>query len=250
MKSRKALTLGLGLLIISLLAFALYFYQTKNKAVLRLDALSKNLGHVEEGKDLVADFTFFNDGLKPLRIFDVKSDCGCTDLSWKSAEIPPGKSSHLTVHIDTTMKQGAVTKQIRFASNDPDFSFGALNMQVDVENLHTKGNMTEGGRAKIFTDEKCAHCHVDMGVGAFGKELFEADCAMCHRVQKESKILVGPELEALSFNTPAQIARLREVISFGSKTHRSMPGFLDKAGGPLAKEQVDSLVDYLKSIKH
>ncbi|MBK7749707.1 MAG: DUF1573 domain-containing protein [Candidatus Obscuribacter sp.] len=220
------------------------FVASRYRPLFRVDATTKDLGKVAEGEDLVATFAIYNDGLKPLKVFDVKTDCGCTDLSWQSKLIEPGQSTKLTVHIDTTMKQGAVTKQIRFKSNDSNYSFGALNMLVDVENMHTM--MGEGGKAKIFTAEKCAHCHVDNGVGAFGKDLFEADCAMCHRRQAESKILVGPEIEKVEYKDAAQIRHMQEVISFGSKTHRSMPGFLAEAGGPLTKEQVDSIVDYLK----
>jgi len=233
-------------IVLALLAFlgAGLFVAMRYRPLFRVDAATKHLGKVAEGEDLVATFEIHNDGLLPLKIFDVKTDCGCTDLSWQSKLVEPGQSAKLTVHIDTTMKQGAVTKQIRFKSNDSDYSFGALNMMVDVENMHTA--MGEGGKAKIFTAEKCAHCHVDNGVGAFGKDLFEADCAMCHRRQEESKILVGPEIEKVDYRDAAQIKHMHEVIKFGSKTHRSMPGFLAEAGGPLTKEQVDSIVDYLK----
>lgn len=135
------------------------FVASRYRPLFRVDATTKDLGKVAEGEDLVATFAIYNDGLKPLKVFDVKTDCGCTDLSWQSKLIEPGQSTKLTVHIDTTMKQGAVTKQIRFKSNDSNYSFGALNMLVDVENMHTM--MGEGGKAKIFTAEKCAHCHVD-----------------------------------------------------------------------------------------
>lgn len=229
------------------LAALFVWYSLGDKPVMRISPLTQDLGKVKEGEDLVASFDFRNEGRHPLDVFDVKTDCGCTDLSWKSARLAPGGSAKLTVHIDTTMKQGPVTKQIRLASSDKDFSFAALEMKVQVENLHDM--MTESGKAKIFTDEKCAHCHVDNGVGAFGKALFEADCAMCHRRQAESNILVARELEKGVYTDAAYIAHVADVIANGSKTHRSMPGFLDKAGGPLTKEQVKSLVDYLKSAK-
>ena len=231
--------------VASLAGFALW--KEKDKPTLTLDAKSKDLGKAEEGKDLIASFKITNSGWQPLKVFDVKTDCGCTDLSWTQKLIEPGQSADLSVHVDTAMKQGHVTKQIRFASNDPNMSFGAVFIEADVENMHSA--MGENGKAKIFTEEKCMHCHVDMGVGAFGKDLFDGDCAMCHRMQEESKILVGPALEKGSYTDPAYIEHVRQVISYGSKTHRSMPGFLSDAGGPLTKEQIDSLVNYLKSLK-
>lgn len=242
---KSVLACGAALAVAAGLA-GVALWAEKDKPTLTLGAKSKNLGKAEEGKDLVASFKITNAGWKPLKVFDVKTDCGCTDLSWTQKLIEPGQSADLSVHIDTAMKQGHVTKQIRFASNDPKMSFGAVFIEADVENLHTA--MGETGKAKIFTEEKCMHCHVDMGVGAFGQDLFEGDCAMCHRMQEESKILVGPALEKGTYKDPAYIEHVRQVISYGSKTHRSMPGFLADAGGPLTKEQVDSLVEYLKSL--
>ena len=41
---------------------------------------------------------------------------------------------------------------------------------------------------------------------------------------------------------------VKQIISYGSKTHRSMPGFLVDAGGPLSQAQVDSLMAYLSEV--
>lgn len=246
LSTRKLLVLPVLLIALSAGGYFLYRHeQSLNRPIMRIDHTKLDLGPAKEGEDRLAAFEFFNDGRKALDIIDVKTDCGCTDLSWKSKRIDPGKSAKLTVHVDTTMKQGPVTKQVRLTTNDPERAFASLNIYMQVENLHS--DMGAGGVAKIFADEKCAHCHVDQGVGAFGKELFEADCAMCHRPGKESKIVVGPLLEARDYSDKDYVRHVEDVIAHGSKTHRSMPGFLETAGGPLTKEQIASLVAYLKT---
>src|SRR5690606_17240954 len=107
---------------------------------------------------------------------------------------------------------------------------------MEVPNLHI--GLEESGKAKILTNEKCMSCHVDRGVGLAGKDLYQADCAMCHGEGAEGA--VGGALVYGDYSDEKYKEHIRQVISYGSKTHRSMPGFLDKAGGPLVKEQIDS----------
>jgi hypothetical protein len=202
-----------------------------------------DLGKVEAAVEVPCAFTISNTGNAPLEISSAKSECGCTATNFKGAILAPGKSIKLDIIVDTTMKQGPVTKDMVVYSDDPERPIARLYIAMDVKNAH--GTMTLKERTKIFTAERCKSCHVDEGVGQFGKELFEADCAMCHRTQ-ESGILSGPVIESVSYANAMMTARARDIISHGSKTSPSMPGFLDVDGGPLSKEQVESLVQYLK----
>ncbi len=142
--------------------------------------------------------------------------------------------------VDTTMKQGDVTKNMDVSSNDPVNPIVQVPITMHVPNQH-KG-LTERGKAKILTDEKCMSCHVYAGVGLGGKELYDADCAMCHG--EGAKGAVGNALIYGNYNDKKYADHIREVISYGSKTHASMPGFLDKAGGPLGK-RTDRLISRL-----
>jgi Protein of unknown function (DUF1573)/Cytochrome C oxidase, cbb3-type, subunit III len=219
------------------------------------DSLVQDLGKVDEGVEVHCQFKVANKGGSPLDIEDIKSSCGCTFPVWKRRRLMPGESAILPVTVDTAMKQDKVEKTMDVQCNDPRRSFVTLTVKLDVNDPHKDMGMdtatTTGdkGRPKIFTSEKCISCHVDQGVGQFGKELFEADCAMCHRPGVHGKASVGPILESLDYSDPTFVKAMKKVICYGSKTHRSMPGFLGDAGGPLAQEQIDSLVGYLKSAK-
>ena len=241
---------NLFILVLAALTFAIggaavYQYFTLPQApVIWFDTLVRDLGKVDEGIEVKTQFSVANKGNMPLDIEDVKSSCGCTFPVWKRRRLMPGETVILPVTVDTAMKQDKVEKTMDVISNDPQRRFVTLTLKLDINDPHK--NMRESA-AKIFTSEKCTSCHVDQGVGLSGKDLFEADCAMCHRQGVHGKASVGPVLESLDFTDPTFREAMRKVICYGSKTHRSMPGFLSDAGGPLAKEQIDSLVKYLKS---
>lgn len=214
-----------------------------NRQQISFDHEKVDLGKVEAAAEVPCAFTITNTGLAPLNITEAKSECGCTATNFKGALLKPGASVKLDIIVDTTMKQGPVTKDMVVYSDDPERPISRIFIAMDVKNAH--GTMSLKDRTKIFTAERCKRCHVDEGVGQFGKELFEADCAMCHRKQ-ESGILSGPLIESVDYSDPMLSAHAEEVIAHGSKTSPSMPGFLDVDGGPLSREQVDSLVTYLK----
>ncbi|MBX9695308.1 MAG: DUF1573 domain-containing protein [Cyanobacteria bacterium] len=205
---------------------------------------SVDLGKVDEGVEVHSPFIIRNQGSADLKIYDARSSCGCTTSKIESRVIPAGKETKMDVIVDTSMKQGRVTKTLDVSSNDPEKPVYRVPISMTVPNQHE--GLSDKGKAKILTDEKCTSCHVQRGVGLAGKDLFEADCAMCHG--ENAKGAVGGALIFGDYDNPDYVKHIRDVISYGSKTHKSMPGFLDKAGGPLIKEQVDSLVDYLKGL--
>jgi len=214
----------------------------KPKLVFKPDFV--DLGKIEEGEEVQTAFTLTNAGKEPLKIHEAHSSCGCTVPDLKQNELKPGESTKLDIMVDTAMKQGPVTKTVEVSSNDPDSPVVSLPIKMIVNNRHE--GLTDDGRVKIFTDQKCTSCHVDKGVGLAGKDLFEADCAMCHG--DDAKGAVGGALIFGDYDDAKYEKHIRDTIAFGSKTHRSMPGFLDKEGGPLIQEQIDSLVVYLKEL--
>ncbi|MBS1989229.1 MAG: DUF1573 domain-containing protein [Cyanobacteria bacterium SZAS LIN-3] len=249
----------LSLFAAALLGAGLFIYvdrerqkaEEAKKPAIWFDSQVIDLGKVDEGVEVTGQFKVANRGGSPLEIEDIKSSCGCTFPVWKRRRLMPGEQVVLPVTVDTAMKQDKVEKTMDVISNDPRRSFVTLTIKIEVNDPHSMLDVR--GPSKIFTSEKCTSCHVDQGVGQFGKELFEADCAMCHRPgakgsPHEGKPSVGPVLESLDLSDPQYVARMRDVIAHGSKTHRSMPGFSAEAGGPLSKEQIDSLVVYLKAL--
>lgn len=214
------------------------------RPVIKITPASVDVGTVAEGVEVSTTLSVKNEGNAELVIHEAKSSCGCTTADLSKNKLAPNETMPLKVIVDTTMKQGDVTKNMDVSSNDPANPIVQVPITMHVPNQH-KG-LTERGRAKILTDEKCMSCHVYAGVGLGGKELYDADCAMCHG--EGAKGAVGNALIYGNYDDKKYADHIREVISYGSKTHASMPGFLDKAGGPLVKEQVDSLIAYLKEL--
>jgi mono/diheme cytochrome c family protein len=210
---------------------------------LQLDTNSFDFGTVEEGVTVRHTFRITNAGSRVLHIENVSASCGCTMVVLTKNELEPGQTTTLKVSIDTAMKQGSVTKNVTIDSNDPLHPRLCVSLLINAINPH-QGMSPEAG-AKIFTDAHCASCHVAKGEGKVGRDLYNADCAMCHGPKAEGA--VGPRLFG-PYDDPKFANLMRTVLESGSKSHRSMPGFLKVNGGPLSEEQTQSLLDYLKSL--
>ena len=255
MKRKGAIWLSIAVLIIVGLNIYKAIQNRFNRPRISFDTQVLDLGKVDEGVEITGKFKVSNSGGVPLAITDIKSSCGCTFPVWKQRTLKPGETVELPVTVDTAMKQDKVERTMDVFSADPQRPKVTLTIKLEVNDPHKGLAMgSERGPSKIFTSEKCSSCHVDQGVGQFGKDLFEGDCAMCHRpgakgTSHEGKPPVGPELEALELKDPRLLKHMKDVIRNGSKTHRSMPGFAATAGGPLSDEQIDSLVAYLKVAK-
>ena len=94
-------------------------------------------------------------------------------------------------------------------------------------------------RAAIFKGD-CARCHVEPAKGKLGKELYATACGICHDAEHRASAVA--DLQAPK--TPRDVNYWQEWVSHG-KAGTMMPGFAATDGGPLTKEQVDSLVVYL-----
>jgi mono/diheme cytochrome c family protein len=213
------------------------------KPNIQFDAQVFDFGTVDEAAIVSHTFKVSNKGNGLLKIVDAYASCGCTTPKFEKKTLAAGESTNLFVTVDTSMKQNAITKTLNVSSNDPQRPIVELALKMFVRNQH-KG-LTENAKAKILTDEKCAACHVARGVGAFGRDLYNADCAMCHGPKAEGEsgpTLIGP------YDNSVYLEHIKGVIAKGSKTTNAMPGFGSAAGGPLAQKQIDSLVSYLKDI--
>lgn len=210
---------------------------------IRLEKTKKNFGVVEEGIELSCNFIVHNDGDKPLRIYETKSTCGCTLASMKKKLIAAGGREVLKVVMDTSMKQGPVTKEITIRSNDGKKSALSIFVSADVRNPHE--NLGKNVQTKIFQG-RCAACHVNRGLGKVGEELYLADCAMCHGLMGAGA--VGPSLVRLDYSNKGMAEAVNQIIANGSPSHRSMPGFSKKVGGPLSDSEIESIVKHLQQL--
>ncbi len=211
--------------------------------VIEINEKKFDFGKVREGTELKHTFTLKNGGSADLTLYEAYSTCGCTVPKLSKNLLQPGETTLLEVAIDTSMKQDRVTKTVFVSSDDPTHPVLPIDLSMDVANVHT--TMTDLTGTKIFTDAHCASCHVDQGVGLFGKDLYESDCAMCHGIGAQGA--VGPMLRG-PYGNKIFAAHIKDVITHGSKRHRSMPAFLGSDGGPLSEKQIDSIVRYLGTL--
>lgn len=246
MYSRSSFQIRLLALCLLLLFGSTLSQAKENKAPgpkISVDTDKHDFGKVEEGVELKHVFKVSNIGSTVLQLWHVTSTCGCTIPKLNKQRLQPGESTELSVIVDTTMKQGKITKKVALTCDDPVDNVIYFYLSMNVQNPHI--GMSEEARAKIFTSDKCSSCHVAKGVGAYGKDLYAADCAMCHGKRAQGAVgpcLIGPYEYALYKDN------ITQITSCGSKTHRSMPGFLASAGGPLSKAQIDSIVKYLAEL--
>lgn len=201
-----------------------------------------DFGVLNEGVEVKHVFPLHNAGGKRLEIKTAFSTCGCTVPHIKHREIAPGQTGELEVMLDTSMKQGHVSKPIEIRCNDPDNPVVTIHIKANVRSAHADmGDV----KAKIFTG-RCAACHVEKGKGKQGEELFVADCGMCHGFRGTGIPGVAPSVVQGNYDDDAFSATIKHVISFGSPAHRSMAGYLDEAGGPLSPKDIDSIMAFLK----
>jgi len=214
--------------------------EEKGKPCITIDKLSYDFGKVEEGIKLKHTFKISNTGDALLHINDAHASCGCTIPTLAKKYLQPGEATSLNVILDTSMKQKAITKFVFVSSNDSDNPMVKIQLSMFVKDPHE--NMKGDLGVKIFKEPHCASCHVDKGRNLIASRLYEADCAMCHGTFGKGAFgpsLVGP------YDNKEFSAAIKKVTSYGSKTSHSMPGFLDKAGGPLSAYQIDTIMEYL-----
>ncbi len=86
----------------------------------------------------------------------------------------------------------------------------------------------------------CARCHSEPAKGKLGMELYVSVCGICHDAEHRADMvpLLGKSDQATN---PAY---WRTWITFG-KPGSLMPAFSKPLGGPLDREQIESLADYL-----
>lgn len=204
-----------------------------------------DLGKIDEGVQVRHVFKIKNIGKRSLYINKTESTCGCTVPTLKKKSIEPGETVDLDVLMDTSMKQGSVSKQITIHSNDPLHRKAIIFLKAQVRSPHADLGNGEQRVAKIFMG-RCAACHVEKGKGKIGEDLYIADCSMCHGFRAKGVPGVAPALIPLDYHNKQISDGLKEIVCRGSKTHRSMPGYLKSAGGPLSEAEIDSLLEYLR----
>ena len=234
-----------------LIVYYLIFFMSQRQ-VLSSDNLKKgpsiffkhtsyNFDVAFQGDSVKHSFTFKNIGDETLIIKDVKSSCGCTTAVLSSNEYLPNTGKSIDVTYDTRGKFGHTKKKVTVVSNDPN-SPHTLLLQGEVI---TDMDHPPIPVAKVLFEGSCARCHSDPAKDKYHKELYNKACALCHDFPELDGHWIAPNRYEMSYRSSKH---LLNIIKNGID-NSSMPSFLKENGGPLDEKQIESLVEYIKSIK-
>lgn len=76
-------------------------------------------GAVSNTETIIHEFAISNEGVAPLNIATVRTDCGCVLASPRKNELEPGESTALKVNFDLKGRSGSQFRRITIKSNDP-----------------------------------------------------------------------------------------------------------------------------------
>lgn len=85
---------------------------------LTLDTTVHNFGKFKEGAVKTYTFTVTNTGNQPLVIEKVSRPCGCTNPTFTTEPIMPGKTGQVTVAYNSENHPGHFSKMLQIKSND------------------------------------------------------------------------------------------------------------------------------------
>ncbi|MGA0558194.1 DUF1573 domain-containing protein [Larkinella sp. VNQ87] len=85
-------------------------------AVFKWDETTHDFGKIKQGKPVVAEFSFKNQGGAPLVITNARGSCGCTGVDYPKEAILPGKAGTIKATFNAA-SAGAFNKTVTVESN-------------------------------------------------------------------------------------------------------------------------------------
>ncbi len=76
-----------------------------------------DIGSVRQGQRKEVDFLLRNQGTRPMRLLDMKADCGCTTAALPLGDVPPGGTVTVTVVFDGHAPVGPLSRTVVVRSN-------------------------------------------------------------------------------------------------------------------------------------
>lgn len=120
-----------------------------------------NFGKVYKNEDVEHFFMFENRGTKDLIIKDIKASCGCIVSEATSLNVLPGMSEGIIVILRGIPDTGAISKNIKIYSNDPDtpvYSLTLLGKVMEDITINPQqinfGFIPKGEKVKVGIDIK------------------------------------------------------------------------------------------------
>jgi cytochrome c553 len=212
------------------------------------DATMKTTNVPADTENAYFTFYFTNVTARPVTVLDAEPSCQCTStelppLPWT---IQPGTNAQIGVIVDLEGKFGTVVKSVRFSTDK-----GSRDLIVQINILEPvvvspseaqrmeQMRVAKIDRQAVFKNN-CATCHVKPGEDRYGRELYHADCAICHEAKNRASMV--PDLHHLK--VPTNESFWHVWIAHG-KPGTFMPAFSMADGGPLTDMQISSLAAYL-----
>lgn len=190
--------------------------------------------------NLVAEFKYTNSSSQPVVVTEIERSCHCTTpqtpkLPWT---IAPHSAGKMEVVVDIPGKWGLLQKTLTVhADNTTNVLF--LEVEIPEPDPREKNRLTAFGDRQAVFKADCASCHLKPAIGLKGAQLYEKACAICH--EAEHRATMVPDLATKPHgdaNYWTQWIRIGKPGTF-------MPAFDKPHGGPLAEEQIASLLQFL-----
>ncbi len=99
----------------------------------RVEPAGFDFGKALPGRTLKKEFVLRNAGEAPLVIENVSTSCGCTAAIAGTTRVLPGRSTSLTVTLETRDYHGPVEKRVGVRSNDPKTPLLTVRVRATVE---------------------------------------------------------------------------------------------------------------------
>jgi cytochrome c5 len=237
------LAVFLGLLLISSCAGFGKVSEKTGKGAIVFDDEYHSFGKVTEGEVVSHTFGFINEGPGAVRLVKTRTSCGCTTTEASLKEYAPGERGELTVTLDTQDKHGIVVKTVDIYLENGPSEF--ISVSIMAELVPPPHPVVEN-RLAITNNPKCKSCHLDSGVGQKGGYLYHRICVQCHGTRGKGGAAVA--LSGKEFQERVTDDYLKNTIVHGLGD-LGMPPYVEGVSPPITEEQVDSLIEYLRSLR-
>ncbi len=215
----------------------------KEPPALEWDAVEKSYTSGRGETEAVIPFTVMNRSAQPVEMRSAATSCHCTSVEFPREPwvLAPGASDTLHVRVDLRSRRGGLNKTIYLET-----SAGEEILLVHVQIPPPPAVQREMNREFAQADRQavlrgdCATCHVAPAAGKHGAELFAAMCLVCHGASPRAEMV--PDLMKPTVHRDAAYWT-KWIREGGPKT--LMPAFARENGGPLDRDQVESLVAFL-----
>jgi Protein of unknown function (DUF1573)/Cytochrome C oxidase, cbb3-type, subunit III len=189
-------------------------------------------------------FTVTNISDTAVHVLGITPSCSCTKAQMPRTPwiIPPHTTEQFHATMNLAMKPpGENTKYLTISStNGMRVVYVKAHIpQPSITDRQKNQELAKSDRQAVFRND-CVQCHVTPAVEKMGKELYDKACGICH--DSEHRAAMITDLGSLNHPVDAEFWKLMVA---GGKPGTMMPAFAQDQGGPLSKEQIDSLVDYL-----